>query len=134
LKPDDWTIFNRRQTFRVRPNPRSPLSVILQKEGGSEEGQVIDISLGGIGIQLESLVAETLLESESIMLSLPIPGYDVPMRIQGAIRYLKKERESHRVGIAFSSVRDESFVEKEKAVSRYVLTRQREIIGTVEGS
>ena len=134
LQPDDWTIFNRRHTFRVRPNPKSPLSVILQKEGGYAEGQVIDISLGGIGIQLESPVAETLSEGESIMLSLPIPGHDVPITIQGSIRYLKKERDSHRVGIAFSSIRDESFFEKEKAISRFVLTRQREIIGTVEGS
>jgi c-di-GMP-binding flagellar brake protein YcgR len=134
LQPDDWAIFNRRQTFRVRPNPRSTLTVNLEWEGESTEGQVLDISLGGMGVQLESQVAKMISESQSMTLSLFLPGFDVPLTISGSACYLKKERDCHRLGITFSSNRDESFFQKEKAISKFLLARQREMIGKIEGS
>ena len=134
LQPDDWAIFNRRQTFRVRPNPRSPLTVNLEWEGETAEGSVIDISLGGMGVHLESQVAKMISESQSMTLSLFIPGFDVPLTNSGSVCYLKKERDSHRLGITFSSNRDESFFQKEKVISKFLLMRQREMIGKIEGS
>jgi c-di-GMP-binding flagellar brake protein YcgR len=132
LQPEDWAIFNRRQTFRVRPNPRSPLTVNLEWEGESTEGQVIDISLGGMGVRLESQVAKVISESQSMALSLYLPGFDVPLNISGSVCYLKKERDSHRLGITFSLIRDELFIQKEKAISKFLLMRQREMIGKTE--
>jgi c-di-GMP-binding flagellar brake protein YcgR len=134
LQPDDWAIFNRRQTFRVRPNPHSPLTVNLDWEGESTEGQVLDISLGGMGIQLELQVGKMISESQSMTLSLFLPGFDVPLTISGSVCYLRKERDSHRLGITFSSNRDEWFIQKEKAISKFLLMRQREMIGKIEGS
>jgi c-di-GMP-binding flagellar brake protein YcgR len=134
LQPDDWTIFNRRQTFRVSPNPRSPLTVNLEWEEGSAESQVIDISLGGMGVRIESQVAKMISPSQSITLSLFLPGVDVPLSITGSACYLNKERDSHRLGITFSTNRDELFFQKEKAISKFLLMRQREMIGKTEGS
>ena len=133
LQPDDWTIFNRRQTFRVSPDPRSPMTVNLEWEDGAAEGQVIDISLGGMGVRIESQMAKMISQSKSIALSVFLPKFDVPLTISGSVCYQKKQRESHRLGITFSLNRDELFFRKEEAISKYLLMRQREMIGKIEG-
>jgi hypothetical protein len=64
--------FDRRDTFRVRPASREPIPVEIVASGILEMGQLMDISEGGVGVQLDTAGVD--LADKEVELLIGFPG------------------------------------------------------------
>jgi hypothetical protein len=63
---------DRRDTFRVRPASRQPIPVEIVAAGILEMGQLMDVSEGGVGVQLETAGVD--LAGKELELLIGFPG------------------------------------------------------------
>jgi hypothetical protein len=90
--------FDRRDTFRVRPATRERISVQIVAAGILEMGEVVDISEGGVGVQLENMAGSDLSGME-VELLIKFPAtHGVYMK--GIVRRVRVEK-SPVLGIQF---------------------------------
>ncbi len=90
--------FDRRDTFRVRPATREPIRVEIVAAGSLEMGQLVDISEGGVGVQLEAASGSDLTGKE-VELLIGFPGtHGVYMK--GVVKRVRPDK-SPVLGIQF---------------------------------
>lgn len=140
-----WHLFNQRRALRVEPDPESPIEVGLKYEIGatgahadvqatvmveveSESGSVVarmlDLSVLGIGVLVEQQT--TLPEEDKLSISPVLPEQPSPLQLEGVVRNKRPEGESLRYGIEFvGRESDRRFRAQQKAISSYVMRRQR---------
>jgi c-di-GMP-binding flagellar brake protein YcgR len=90
--------FDRRDTFRVRPATREPISVEIVAAGILEMGQLVDISEGGVGVQLEAASGSELNGME-VELLMKFPGTH-GVYAKGTVRRVRADK-SPVLGIQF---------------------------------
>ena len=118
----------------VRVQPENPLHTeIITSLGYNLLGEVIDISLDGLSIQLkkECLPHDNLIAPKSIVeIRLGLPGlsknsiYD--LNIQAEIAYIKEGQLTHRIGLL-------TFLKKsdQQMMRRYIFDRQTSILNEI---
>ena len=82
--------FDRRDTFRVRPATREPIPVEIVAAGSLELGQLVDISEGGVGVQLEAASGGDLMGKE-VELLMGFPGTH-GVYAKGVVRRVRLEK------------------------------------------
>ena len=89
---------DRRDTFRVRPATREPIPVEIVAAGILEMGQLVDVSEGGVGVQLDA-AASTDLTGMEVELLIKFPGtHGVYMK--GVVKRVRADK-SPVLGIQF---------------------------------
>ena len=133
LHPLLGPIFNRRASLRVAPSKREgrvPVLLSAPPELGlpQEEGSLVDISTGGLAIDLSTRFEEGLSGHDSVGISCRLPAtgerFSAPVRI--VHRTLKGDL--IRCGCQFLETEAPSFKHVHEAVLGYVIRRQREMV------
>ncbi len=119
----------------VRVQPESPLHAeIITNHGYNLLGEVIDISMNGLSIQLknDSLPNNEILASQNpieVHLSLPMSDQNTihDMNVQAKIAYTKHSQQFHRFGLITSLD-----VPDQEVLRRYIFDRQTAILDEIK--
>lgn len=133
LPPDIYSVFNRRQMFRVRPDPKQPMMVKLSaaREGARTveiEVQLTDVSGSGVGLFLGADVAGPFALSSLLELELELPGDEQPLRFSGRICYRLDLGRRWRLGIEFDARKTKHFHRKQQRIMLFIMQRQRDLL------
>lgn len=124
LDPALLSYLNRRDAFRVSPDPLDRVEVDVQWDDGSARGWMLDISLRGMWLVIEGDTPPAFEPSDRLTLSFRLPGHESPLAIAGeAVRH-NAVRGNVAYGIEFFWERTEDFGRQERAVSQYAMRRQ----------
>lgn len=116
--------FNRRESFRVRPDLSEPIRVSFKWEGKSVEGSILDISLTGIGLALEPKVARQLEYAKQITMTFRLPDETMPFEIVGNTTNFIPVGKLVRYGIQFDRKETMNIRNKERRILKYIMQRQ----------
>ncbi len=94
---------SRRRHIRVRPEQNAPIGVDINGENFIEVLRAVDISLGGIGIQVAHMFEGCQIDrSVSVIVTLPTSG-GRGFQVDGRIRHVR----AHRFGVQFVGLADD---------------------------
>ena len=135
--PDTIERIRGRAYYRVRPNPKEPIEVVIDIPGkGLFKGQLMDISEGGLAAYFSLPSSETIkppIEAQLLM-SLPKKPLEKPenwykVRTASLIKFVGLwEGSKYKVGIEYRGLPEQD----KKAIVNYILMRQREEIRKVK--
>ncbi len=108
----------------VRVEPKATMAVRLGLAGQSVTGQVVNLSMGGLAVQLAAPPDVPLKAGVTVPLAFDLPSG--PVQLAGLIRSVRPEGEGKRLGIAFPQDAHVS------AIVGYVLQRRVEILEELE--
>ena len=111
---------NKRESLRLGPSQGDPLKVIFKQDKLqklSSQIKVLDISLGGIGLQIPDAKSKIRI-GMYIEMEVPIPEEEVCV-LSGRVTFVKGDK----CGINFVQSRDRE-IDK---IARYLFNREREI-------
>jgi hypothetical protein len=131
LTADLHQLFNRRQSFRVKPGSEMFVSVHLHDRSESDHpapAECIDISADGIGLKISVEVEEEFCSSVTVDVSLTLPGSARSFTITGAIRNRCLKGTSVQYGIAFDIRSSVDGAAAQSQIVQFVLDRQRKAI------
>jgi c-di-GMP-binding flagellar brake protein YcgR len=123
IAQDLHVLFNRRRARRIQPDPEEPIEVHLEDEdrGKSESARVVDLSTGGVGIQVTPKAGPRFAEGERVSVSLRLPGGSEDLRLEGKVLHRSEATGGGtRYGIEFDRVRTPRFAEQQALLARYV--------------
>lgn len=124
LDPILVSYFNRREAFRVKPDPMNPIEVDLVGEKNSAKGLIIDISITGIALGVESSIARQIEYEDRITMTFILPACDTPFRIVGKTAHFEPQVNNVRYSIEFDREKTANIKQQEQSISRYVMQRQ----------
>ena len=129
LSSDLRELFNRRKTVRVRPDPQSPINVVLEAlQGGQQvEGRLEDISASGARVGLQEQIDSRLRTISTVRISFSLPESGA-VSMTGHIRHRQIVRGSVSYGIEFDPELTDNFGRQQEAVVQFVMQRQRELL------
>jgi len=129
----DWpeslrALFNRRASFRVRPDPDRPVPVTLRAQGACWSGGLVDISVGGVAGALDAAAAD-ILESfaGAARARFLLPGGLRPIEARVCPHSGRVRDGRSVVGFSFESFSGPRQA-AESRIARYILRRQQEDI------
>jgi hypothetical protein len=98
---------NRRQHARVKPDPNRPLSARLRAwltEPNPLEGdvEVVDLSLGGLGLILRDPFHDLLRPSQGVELRVRLPDHDLPVAVAARVRHCAGVPGGWHCGVQFT--------------------------------
>jgi hypothetical protein len=131
LDPAFWEYFNRREGVRVKPNAVEPIKVMLEWHSGFAQGQIIDISTTGMGLEVAPELGGALRHGQRLKLSFHLPGSEIPLKLVGNIIYNQPKGNDFQCGIRFEWdwSKTAKFELQESVIGAYLMRRQREIGG-----
>ena len=121
LRYADRRLSNR---LMVRVEPKAPMAVRLELAGQAVAGQVVDLSMGGLAVQVASLPELPFKPGVTVPLAFDLPSG--PVELVGLVRSVRPEADGRRLGIAFPQDAHVS------AIVGYVLQRRVEILDELE--
>ena len=124
MDPTLMSYFNRRQAFRVRPDPLDPLEVTIAWDDLSTSGLIMDISTRGVALVVDRSTARKLENEDQISLTFKLPGDEAMLKIAGKPAHLVPVQKDVRYGILFLWKETAEAGQKERLISRYVMQRQ----------
>lgn len=92
----------KRLFVRVRPHPRRPVTIQIIGKDFIDVFQVVDISIGGVGVRVAHRFDGCELDEE-VELVLSLPGTR-PMQTRGTIRHVRDEPGGSLFGLQFSEL------------------------------
>ncbi len=111
----------------VRVEPKEPIALRLEAGGQAFQGQVVDISLGGLAVQIPSPDPDQVLKVRaSVRMALDLPSG--AMELLGIIRSAKSAAGGKRLGIAFPQDAQLSIL------VNYILQRRMEILSELRAT
>jgi hypothetical protein len=111
----------------VRVEPQTPMPVRLELEGRPVAGHIVDLSLGGLAVQVAAEPAgHPLKPNISAPLAFELPSG--PVELAGLVRSVRAEGSGKRLGIAFTQDAHLG------AIVAYVLQRRVEILGELQAA
>ena len=133
LPPDIYSVFNRRQMFRVRPDPRRPIKatlVVVRDDDRRIEAEALitDISGSGVGVFVDGRDAAPFNLSGHLDLELSLPGHEQPLTFRGRICYRVEVGKRWRYGIEFDSRRTTDYQRKQQQLMTFIMNRQRDLL------
>lgn len=108
----------------VRVEPKAPMAVRLGLAGQSVTGQVVNLSMGGLAVQVTPVPDVPLKVGATVPLAFDLPSG--PVQLAGLVRSVRPEGGGRRLGIAFPQDAHVS------AIVSYVLQRRVEILGELD--
>jgi hypothetical protein len=115
--------FANRRELRVEPAGR--LKVDIVSDGRSAAGEIADISVRGLGVNVPQQEQSTLfIQGLTVGITLHLPKNEV--RLEGKIRNVSRKPESARLAIEFTGT-----VPEKAIIIRYVMQRRSEIVSEV---
>jgi c-di-GMP-binding flagellar brake protein YcgR len=126
LDPAICSWFNRRQAYRVIPDPATPIEVHWKSGDGEGTGKLLDISASGIAIGVEKDGSGGIDTARPLELTFSLPGGNRPLRVTAEYRRHKNEKNLVRYGLQFDWICTQDRVRQERAVAGFVLRRQKE--------
>lgn len=130
LLPRLRAAFNKRGEVRVAPPDGLTIRVRLRPPGapGWAEGELVDVSRGGLGLRTSAFVGGFLREGMALEVNLRLPGMAESQWVSGNLRHLALGSTPSAgwalSGIALAGVEGTPF---ERAAIRFVMERQREL-------
>ena len=125
LDPTLMSYFNRREAFRVRPDPLDPIDVTIVSDEITVNGLIMDISITGIALAMDRSSARKLEYKEEITLTFMLPDHEGGMlTIIGKPAHFVPLENDVRYGISFLWKETGETGQKERLISRYVMQRQ----------
>ena len=91
-----------RSFVRVRPHPRRPVSIQIMGKDFIDTFQVVDISVGGVGVRVPHRFDGCEI-NEEVEVVLSLPG-GRPMQTRGTIRHVREEPGGSLFGLQFSQL------------------------------
>ena len=130
LSPALHRLFNGRHAFRIKPDPDSPIEVLLISASPALQvrTRVIDISLDGMAFAVPLDVESTLATADRLVACIGLPGGRQPPRLGILIRNRSLLGNEVRYGVEFNLERTQDVRRQQDAVTRYVMDRQRTLI------
>ena len=129
--------FNRRRAFRVEPGAGEKIEIALAWGGTVASGNLVDISMTGIGIgitvnsitvDLDPESGETLTPLDPVTLSFQPPGCDTRLRVTGTVRNRNLKGKKDRYGIDFQWDQSDESQQQAEAVRNYVMRQQQSML------
>jgi c-di-GMP-binding flagellar brake protein YcgR len=120
--------FNRRQFLRVRPGAATRVEATVELGGALYQAWVIDISMGGIRLSIESKIGQELNQLDRGIISCQLPGCEIPLKVMGTIIHHWPEGGRIVCGIKFDWGETDAFRQQDAAIADYVQRRQREVL------
>lgn len=99
--------FSRRRHPRFEPRGELAATLTVTWRGGEARGRVVDVSVSGVGVELDVGSARSVVVAREVGVLLAFPGSGGTMRLRAAVRGAKQGTPSVRVGLEF--VRDTMF-------------------------
>lgn len=124
LDPLLISYFNRREAFRVRPDPLEPITVNLKWKDILSKGEIMDISLTGVALRVESSIARQLEYADGIEMTFYLPTRSEPFHIIGKTAHFEPMPRDVRYAIKFDRKKTPHIRAQEQSISRYVMQRQ----------
>lgn len=122
-------LFNQRRALRVSPPARQPVSVRLLDPAGERlaEARMIDLSVEGMGVELEGAPAVALEIGAPVTLRFVVSGSREPVRLGAIVRHLRATGDGPLVvGLAFDPDHDDAAHARTR-VGAYIVRRQLQL-------
>ncbi len=101
--------FGNRKIARVEPGEKIPVTIISEESGEKATGKIVDISMGGAGILLDSSQTFQIISGEPIRLQMTLPNEpNNPIELHGKILTRSLSSRS-RLGAAEPSLSEDRF-------------------------
>jgi c-di-GMP-binding flagellar brake protein YcgR len=126
LEPSLFVYFNRRQAVRVRAPVDEPVEVDLMWSGGYIEARMIDISITGIGLEVDPDEVEILDLPVEVTVSFQLPGFKTFL-LSGTALHRMEVGKTLKYGIKFDWEQTEDIERQQDDLEAYVLERQKEM-------
>ncbi len=127
LDPSHLSFLNSRQSYRVEiADIRHHTEVALSWDGGSAARWINDLSLSGMGLGVESRVAQQLSDTDRLELTFSLRGCESMLRLTGRVRYQLPDGNNFHCGIMFDQHPDTDFQQQEKVIAAYLTRLQQE--------
>ncbi len=138
--PELIEVIQRRQFYRVKPNPAHPVHVLLRK-GGLVKSKAFDISAGGVSFDFTIKLATGQRFPVSIQLPTIDPSFSTDIRTKG-IEVVKTQDYKKKLALLTNKlalyttykVRAEFLklnLSKSQLIERYIADRQRDILKSI---
>lgn len=123
-------VFNRRGSWRVRPEPLAHVPVCLRAPDRplAVRGPLADISSGGLAVRLDADVEERFADVDRVWVSLQLPETDEPVRLGAAIRSRRLCGRQVRYGLQFDESAGPWASPSLRSILGYVMQRQRDTL------
>ncbi len=119
---------NRRKCLRVKPHNFERVKVKLEWEEGKTEGRMSDISITGMGIEVDRQNAVRMGIPQYINLYFKLPDCETPIRLAASIAYSKPNGSRIHYGVKFEWGKTLDFYRHEEAIAAYVNCREKGLL------
>lgn len=123
-----FRLFNRRASYRVHPDPDTPIAVTLEgvADGMRVQGQLVDISVTGVGVHATVEPESALPPTSRIKLCFSLPNGADSLHIDAIIRRQLASKET-RYGIEFILETTKTF-QQQQTILDYVMERREAML------
>lgn len=129
LSPALYGLFNRREAYRVRPDPQNPIEVGLEGLGGDVRfrAQLLDISVKGMAVAVPMEAEAALAGSDRIRVSASLPDVAGTLSWVAVIRDRMLVRDRIHYGVEFELEQAAASPGQRDAVMAFVMKRQQAV-------
>ena len=125
---------NKRRTFRVRPlGVGQSMSVQLRSDGNVHEATLQDLSLAGLGVIVAPETELAVANTRVIEIDFGPPAFAEPFTMPAKIRHRVSVVAGVRYGLELVQDHSSQFVENQKRLTEYVMSRQRDMLKQQRG-
>jgi hypothetical protein len=123
-------VFNQRRDYRVRPDPRQPVTVTVGAPGCRVKVQAEDVSASGLSFTASLKLERNLSDQETVVLSLRLPTDTKDLHFRAKVLHSAIVAGGARYGVCLLDEPGEDFERHTRALESYVNRRRRqEILG-----
>jgi len=126
--------FNRREAFRVNPDPVVPIDTDLAWRNTTAKGTVIDISITGIALSVDASTARRLEKTNRVAITIQLPNTEKPIDIVGNKANFIPMQKNVRYGFEFNRKETANIRKKERLILKYIMQRQLAILKVRAGT
>ncbi len=121
------SLFNEREAFRVEPDTKRPIDVVIEQGAVRATARVRDISVLGVGLTAAASLVESLSPDRPVRLQIHLPEVRGAITVAGDLRHARVvDGASAVLGFRFEDAATLSPTAR-RAVGDYVMGRQREV-------
>ncbi|MEM7515400.1 MAG: PilZ domain-containing protein [Planctomycetota bacterium] len=125
LTPRMWERFNRRKSYRARPEARDEVRVEVHEAGQSFDYAITDVSVLGLGFGVPPEYASRFRDGQRMRLVLTLPGAVEPAYLAAHLVHRTAFGLDDRHGVEFDPKATDAFVEQQELLLGWIVDRQR---------
>lgn len=139
--PESVTESQRRSHLRISMVGYDPVVVSMVAPEGAEKlacdieadvlcGWMVDLSVGGVSLLLDSRTCPGIRERESYFLTFTLPGEEEPLPMFGEVRHVRvvEGSDSVRIALRFRDWCGKRLIQDQQRISRFVAEHQRRML------